>query len=84
MLWIIAILVAAILVTLLGAWHVVPGIFVGIVGFVLWIFLASMAGQVFGGWGFWIVFTLPLVLVFGYGIVETLRGNIDMWGNPKK
>ncbi len=84
MLVIIVILIAAILVTLLGAWNAIPGILASIIGFILWMLLAGTAGAVLGDWGFGIVLALPFILIFGFGIAETARGNLDMWGNPKK
>lgn len=81
MLWVIAILLAAILVTLLGAWHFLPPVLAIIVGVILWLALAGTAGYAFGGWGVWSVIAAPFVAVFGYGIVETCRGNVDLWGN---
>ena len=80
-LWVIAILLAAILVTLLGAWRVIPRIIAVVVGIVLWLFLAAAAGHAFGGWGLGIVLGLPFVLAIGFGISEAAQGNVDMWGN---
>ena len=82
MLWVIAILLAAILVTLLGAWRVIPSIIAVIIGIVLWLFLAGAAGHAFGGWALGIVLALPFVLAIGFGIYEAAQGNVDMWGNP--
>ena len=83
MLLLIAILLAAILITLLGAWGYVPRTLAVIVGIVLWVFLAGVTGAAFGEWGVWMVLALPFVMAAGFGIVEFARGNIDMWGNPK-
>ena len=73
MLWVIAVLVAAILVTLLGAWRVIPGILAGIVGFVLWIFLAGLAGHHLGNAAFWIVLALPFAAVAVIWMVDEAR-----------
>ena len=73
MLWIIAVLVAAILVTLLGAWRVIPGILAGIVGLVLWLFLAGLAGHHLGNAAFWIVLALPVAAIAVIWLVEEAR-----------
>ena len=77
MLLLIAILLAAILITLLGAWGYVPRTLAVIVGIVLWVFLAGVTGAAFGEWGVWMVLALPFVMAAGFGIVEFARGNID-------
>ena len=82
MLWVIALLVATILITLLGVWGVIPGILAGIVGFVLWLLLAGAAGYAFGGWGVWTVLALPFVAMVGASMYLMAKGEIDVWGNP--
>lgn len=71
MLWIIAILLAAILITLLGAWGIVPRVLAGIVGVVLWLFLAGAAGHAFGDAGVWIVLALPFVAAAALWLMVT-------------
>ena len=41
-------LLAAILVTLIGAWRIAPGILSAVVGVILWIVLAGMAWRAMG------------------------------------
>lgn len=82
MLWVIAILVAAILVTLLGAWRVISGILATIISVILWLLLAGAASHAFGSWALWTVLALPLVAIFGVGLYLTAKGEIDLWGNP--
>ena len=72
-LWIIALLVAAILATLLGAWKIVPGILAEIVGVVLWLFLAGLAGHHFGDPDLWIVLALPFAALADIWLVAATR-----------
>ena len=67
---------------LLGAWKIVPGILAGIVGVVLWLFLAGLAGHHFGNTGFAVVLGLPFVAIFVGGMALWALGYVDSWGNP--
>ena len=82
MLWIIALLLAAILVTLLGAWGAVSGILAIIVGGVLWLFVAGFAGHHLGIPALWIVIGLPFAAIFVGGMALWALGYVDFWGNP--
>lgn len=82
MLWVIALLVAAILITLLGAWRVIPGILAVIVGLVLWIALAVVAGTAFGNSALWLVLGLPFIVLFVFGMHQVASGKTDLWGKP--
>lgn len=59
MLWLIAALLAAILVAMLGALGIRPTVLAAIVGVALWIFLAALAAHHFGDTGVWVVLALP-------------------------
>ena len=82
MLWVIAILVAAILVTLLGAWRIISLTLATIISLILWLLLAGAASHAFGNWALWTVLALPLVAIFGAGLYLTAKGEIDIWGSP--
>lgn len=82
MLWLIAALLAAILITLLGAWGVVRGKFAVVVGVALWLLLAGLAGHHVGVPALWIVIVLPFAALFVVAMVLWARGDIDAWGNP--
>ena len=82
MLWLIAALVAAILVTLLGAWGVVSRTLAIIVGVALWILAAGFAGHHFGLPAFWIVLALPFAVLLVGGMAAWTLGYVDFWGNP--
>lgn len=82
MLWVIALLLAAILVTLLGAWGSVPKVSTVIVGFIVWIFLAGLAGHHLGNPALWIVLGLPFAVIFVGGMAMWALGHVDIWGNP--
>ncbi|MCY4547536.1 MAG: hypothetical protein OXC28_04135 [Defluviicoccus sp.] len=73
MLWIIALLVAAILVTLLGAWKIVPRVLAGIVSVVMWLFLAGFAGHHFGTAGIVLALALPFAALAVIWLVDAAR-----------
>lgn len=70
-LWIIVILLAAILVTLLGAWKAVPSIIAGVVSFAMWLFLVGIAWHVFGEAGLWSVLALPFMAAAVLWLIAT-------------
>lgn len=82
MLWLIAALLAAILITLLGAWGVVSRTFAIIVGLVLWLFFAGLAGHHLGTPALWIVVGLPFAVIFVGAMAAWALGYVDFWGNP--
>ena len=82
MLWFIAALLAAILITLLGVWGAVSRIVAVIVGVILWIFVAGLAGHHLGAPALWIVIGLPFVVLFVGGMALWALGYVDVWGNP--
>ena len=70
MIWVIVLLLAAILITLLGAWKVVPTILAWIVGIAVWIGLAAVAGSYAGTWAFGVVIGAPFAALFIFGMVQ--------------
>ena len=82
MLWLIAVLVAAIVISLLGPWGAVSWTLAIVVGLALWLSLAGLAGHFFGEPGAGIVIGLPFAVLFVAGIAEWARGDVDSWGNP--
>ena len=84
MFWVIALLLAAILITLLGVWKVVPRILTGIVAFILWVALAIVAADHVGKWAAWVVIGLPFGALFIFGMDQWSRSKIDMWGQPHR
>ena len=88
MLWIIAVLLAAILITLLGAWGSVRSAafttLAAVGGFALWAIIAILANELLGPPGAVTVMALPAVALIVFGFVEVARGNMDWFGNPKE
>ena len=68
MLMLVVLLLAAILITLLGAWGIVPGSLFAVLGVVVWVLLiAHTAEYVGGGWALiiWIFVPVVALIVFG-------------------
>lgn len=82
MLWLIAALLAAILITLLGAWGVVSRTLAVLIGLVLWILVAGLAGHHLGTPALWVVVGLPFAVIFIGGMALWALGYVDFWGNP--
>ena len=84
---IVILLLAAILITLLSAWHPV-GIILGIIlGIVAWVGIAALISEALGGGEGTtavIALVLPGVTLLVGAIWLTARGDIDIWGNPRK
>lgn len=81
---VIIILLAAILITLLGAWGKIPGILAFVGGIIVYVvifgFVAAHVSETAG----YIWLALPWALLLVYGFYGVHRGHFDWWGNPKE
>lgn len=69
----VVILLAAILITLLGAWGKVHAAVAIIIGLCLWGGLAAVAGTHLGAWAGWCSLALPFVLLFAVVVIDEVR-----------
>ena len=70
----VVLLLAAILITLLGAWRKVHAAIGIIIGLCLWGALAAVAEAHLGAWAMWGSLALPFVLLFAVVAIDEVRG----------
>ena len=79
----VILLLATILITLLGVWGKIPGIIVGVVGFILFCVGVALTASYIGAfWAVTIWIGLPIGALTVFGFYEVACGRMDMWGKP--
>ena len=80
---VIILLLGAISITLVPFWQLLIHPFLlAILCLALYIIATALAGHYFGVAGGLVMVFTPLVILGVFGVVETYRGHLDIWGNP--
>ena len=82
---VVILLLAAISITLIPFWQLlIHPLLLTALCLALYVIATALAGHYFGVAGGLVMVFTPLVILGVFGIVETCRGHLDIWGNPTR